>query len=275
MIRFFDVDEPATPDGPPRYRATEIALAGWGPDHVAGPAVVGLLAQVLEDAHGVDGFVPARLTVELLRTFRTAPTTVHTEIVRTGRRIVVARAEAVQNDHVVAIATFVQYKRTENAPGERWLPDLTVPAPPALDDPSSEAAAWYHSASSGWTTELSDHLNADRFTAWWKPPQVTAGREPSPYARAVMVSEWTSLVTNIGTDWVGYINGDLTVALSRVPSSKWVGVQALSHLDADGIAVGTSVITDRDGAIGSGTVTAIANAHPSVDKSSTPSGSDR
>jgi hypothetical protein len=137
------------------------------------------------------------------------------------------------------------------------------------------AAAWYHSASSGWTTELSDHLNADRFSAWWKPPQVTAGREPSPYARAVMVSEWTSLVTNIGTDWVGYINGDLTVALSRVPTSEWVGVQALSHLDADGIAVGTSVIADRDGAIGSGTVTAIANAHPSVDASSTPSAGDR
>lgn len=270
MIRFFDVD-PAGPGGSPTYRATEHALAGWGPDHVAGPAVVGLLAQVLEDERGVDGFVPARLTVELLRTFRTAPTTVNTEVVRTGRRIAVARAEAVQNDHVVAVATFVQYARTENAPGDRWRPDLTPPRPPALDDPSSEPVAWYHSESAGWTTDLADHCNADRFAAWWKPPQVTAGRDPSPYARAVMVSEWTSLVTNLGTNWVGYINGDLTVALARVPTSEWVGVQALSHLDVGGIAVGTSVIADPDGVIGSGTVTALANAHPSMENASTPS----
>ncbi|MGZ8178831.1 acyl-CoA thioesterase domain-containing protein [Williamsia sp. SKLECPSW1] len=264
MISFFDVDEPTTPAAPPTYRAAEISLAGWGPDHVSGPAVAGLLAQVLEDAHGVEGFTPARLTIELLRTFRTAPTVVHTEVIRTGRRIVVAQAEAVQNDHVVAIATFVQYLRTENAPGERWVPDLAPPRPPELDDPSSEHMAWYHSASGGWTTELGDHRNADRFAAWWKPPEVTAGREPSPFARAAMVSEWTSLVTNIGTNWVGYINGDLTTALSRVPSSEWVGVQALAHVDADGVAVGTSVLADLHGVLGTGTVTCLANIHPPV-----------
>lgn len=262
MQHFFDVDAPSASGGLPTYRATEIALAGWGPDHVAGPAVVGLLAQVLEDAHGVQGFTPVRLTTELLRTFRTASTIVRTEVVRTGRRIVVARAEAIQHDHVVAIATFVQYQRSENAPGELWAPDLTLPQPPALDDDTSEQEAWFHSESVGWSTELSDHCNADRFTAWWTPPQVTADRAASPFARAVMVGEWTSLVTNLGTKWVGYINGDLTVALSRVPTSRWIGVQALSHIDADGVAVGTAVIGDRDGPIGSGAVTALANVHP-------------
>ncbi len=128
MTHFFDVDH--TDDGP-RYRATEISLSGWGPDQVAGPAVTGLLAQVLDDEQAVDGFTPGRVTVELLRPFRTAPTAVHTEVVRTGRRIIVSRAEAVQGDRVVSIATAVQYRRTENAPGERWRPDMDVPPPPS------------------------------------------------------------------------------------------------------------------------------------------------
>lgn len=34
-----------------------------------------------------------------------------------------------------------------------------------------------------------------------------------------MVAEATSLVTNLGTKGIGYINGDLTVALSRLPRS--------------------------------------------------------
>ncbi|GAA2053603.1 thioesterase family protein [Williamsia deligens] len=268
MTHFFDVDH--TDDGP-RYRATEISLSGWGPDHVAGPAVTGLLAQVLDDDQGVDGFTPGRITVELLRPFRTGPTTVRTEVVRTGRRIIVCHAEAVQGDRVVAIATAVQYRRTQNAYGERWRPDLEIPAPPSFDAAPSERVAWYHSDSAGWTADLADHRNADRFSAWWRPPQVTAGREPGPYARVAMVAEWTSLVTNVGTNWVPYINGDLTIALTRLPESEWVGVQAMSHTDADGIAVGTSTLADEHGVIGSGMITAIANEHPDMAKSSVPS----
>lgn len=265
MIHFFDVD---TGGSEPRYRGTENSLSGWGPDQVAGPAVVGLFAQVLDDERAVEGFTPGRLTIELLRPFRTAPTTMHTEVIRTGRRIVVCRADAVQGDHLVATATWVQYRRTENAPGERWRPDLTVLTPPALATPpavvpgSEDATTWYHSDSAGWTTGVVDHANADRFTAWWNPPQVTVGRDPGPYARAMMVGEWTSLVTNVGTTWVGYINGDLTIALTRLPVGDWVGIQAMSHTDHDGIAVGTSTLADLSGVIGSGMVTAIANKHP-------------
>ena len=54
-----------------------------------------------------------------------------------------------------------------------------------------------------------------------------------------MVAEGTSLVTNLGTSGVGYINGDLTVALARLPVDEWMGVQADSHRDQDGISVGT------------------------------------
>ena len=72
-----------------------------------------------------------------------------------------------------------------------------------------------------------------------------------------MVAEATSLVTNLGTKGVGYINGDLTVGLSRLPVGEWIGVQADSHWAEDGVAVGTATLFDRRGAFGSGMTTAV------------------
>lgn len=89
-----------------------------------------------------------------------------------------------------------------------------------------------------------------------------------------MVAEATSLVTNLGTAGVGYINGDLTVALSRLPVDAWVGIQADSHHAADGIAVGTATLFDRLGAFGSGMTTAIANPAALIDFSTRAFGVD-
>ena len=80
-----------------------------------------------------------------------------------------------------------------------------------------------------------------------------------------MIAESTSLVTNLGTHGVGYINGDLTVGLARLPVDDWVGAQADSHWAADGIAVGTATLFDSRGPFGSGMVTAVANATAQID----------
>ncbi len=255
MKPFFEVIDHK---GAVAYLANEHAVGAWGPGQVTGPAVVGLMAQVLEDEQGEPGFLPARTTFELLRPFVTEPTVLRTELVRAGRRIKVSRVGAIQDDKLVASAMFVQYRISENAPGERWRADDAVPFPPDADaDP--ETTSWYHSESAGWTNDLGAHLNADRSTAWWNVVGITADRTPSPYVRAVTTTELTSLVTNLGTGWVGYINGDLTVALSRLPEGRWVGVRETSHLDSAGVAVGTSTIYDRSGPIGSGMVTALNN----------------
>ena len=80
-----------------------------------------------------------------------------------------------------------------------------------------------------------------------------------------MVAEGTSLVTNLGTKGIGYINGDLTVALSRLPLDNWIGIQGDSHWASDGIAVGTATLFDHQGAFGSGMVTAVANPAAQID----------
>ena len=88
-----------------------------------------------------------------------------------------------------------------------------------------------------------------------------------------MVAEATSLVTNLGTEGIGYINGDLTVALSRLPVDDWICIQGDSHWACDGIAVGTATLFDHQGAFGSGMTTAVANPAAQIDFTTRPFGS--
>ena len=88
---------------------------------------------------------------------------------------------------------------------------------------------------------------------------MVAGETNTPFVAAAIIAEATSLTTNLGSRGVGYINGDLTVGLARLPMDDWLGVQADSHWAAGGIAVGTATLYDRLGAFGSGMVTSVAN----------------
>ena len=74
-----------------------------------------------------------------------------------------------------------------------------------------------------------------------------------------------SLVTNLGTQGIGYINGDLTVALSRLPVGNYIGVQANSHWTSGGVAVGNATLFDDIGPFGIGMVTAVANPAAQID----------
>jgi hypothetical protein len=80
-----------------------------------------------------------------------------------------------------------------------------------------------------------------------------------------MIAEATSLVSNLGTHGIGYINGDLTVGLSRLPVDDWIGIQGDSHWASDGVSVGTATLFDHQGAFGSGMVTAVANPAAQID----------
>lgn len=249
-----------TDDG--AYLPTPFAQSHWGDDHLNGPAVVGLVARVLETQCGSDDFMPARLTVDLFKAARGVPTTVEVRVVRDGRRVRSAECDVRQDGKAVARATLLQYRRSSAPQGEQWIAPVSVPTPPP---PDGAPLPYIGSEEAGWTRSPSAHQNASRKCFFNDGIDIVAGEKNSPFVQAVMVAESTSLVTNLGTKGIGYINGDLTVALSRLPLDDWLVVQADSHWAADGIAVGTATLFDHQGAFGSGMVTAVANPTAQID----------
>lgn len=247
------------------FTPTRYSQSHWGQDHLNGPAIVGLVARGLENKCGSSEFRPARLTVDLFRAARNAHTTLDIRVVRDGRRVRSAECDVVQDGRVVARATLVQYRLSSPPPGTLWQSEQALIASPA---PDVTILPFVGSDDVGWTRSPAEHQNASRKRFCNDGISVVAGQENSAFVRAAMVAEATSLVTNLGTAGVGYINGDLTVALSRLPVDAWIGIQADSHHAADGVAVGAATLFDRLGSFGTGLTTAIANPAAQIDFSS-------
>jgi len=223
------------------FEPTTFARSHWGDDHLNGPAVVGLAAYALEDDCVSDDFMPARLTVSLFRAARRVPTAVTVRVVRDGRRVRSAECEVAQAGWLVARATLLQYRRTTVPPGQLWTAPMSFPCPPPLQKGSQTAV---HSDAAECGRSPGEHQNDSRKRFCNSAIDVVAWQLSLLFLRAVMVAEATSLVTNIGTHGVGYINGNLTVGLARLPVGEWIDVQADSHWAADGVAVGTATLFD-------------------------------
>ncbi|OBJ69949.1 thioesterase family protein [Mycobacterium sp. 1274756.6] len=244
------------------FLPTAYANSHWGADHLGGPAVVALAARVLEERYGDPELRPARLTVDLVRAARTAPTVTEVRAVRDGRRIRTSECDLRQHGQLIARATLVQYRAAEAPPGRLWRaePDLAVPA--GLDERDWSRLG---SAAAGWSPTPGDHQNDSRKRFLHRGFPLVAGQDNTPLVRAAMVAEATSLVTNLGTHGIGYINGDLSVGLTRLPHGEWLGVHAESHWAHDGIAVGSATLYDDLGPFGTGLVTALANPAAQID----------
>jgi hypothetical protein len=243
------------------FQPTANAQSHWGEDHLNGPALVGLAAWNLDDRYGDDDFMPARLTVDLFKAARGLPTVVSTRLIRDGRRVRNSECELLQAGVPVVRATLVQYRRSSAPKGEEWTATMDFPYH-AVDDTRHIRIG---SDLGGWSDAIADHQNASRKRFLNRSVDVVHGKRNGPFVNAVMVAEGTSLVTNLGSAGVGYINGDLTVGLARLPRDEWIGVQADSHWVDDGVAVGTATLFDSDGPFGSGMVTALSNPAAQID----------
>lgn len=119
-----------------------------------------------------------------------------------------------------------------------------------------------------WSRDMGAAQGAGRKSFWHHPLDVVDGSEATPFQRAVTLAESTSLMSHWGTEGIGFINADLTVALARLPRSGDIGIEADEHLSDAGVAVGSATLFDRDGAFGTGTVVAVSNAGRQIDFSS-------
>ena len=253
--------------GSGEYLPGPTAQSHWGQDHLNGPALVGLAATALEQRYGLPEFLPARITVDLFKAARALPTTATMRLIRDGRRVRNSECELVQDGRPVARATLVQYRRGAPPRGEEWHAQREFTLPPEMD---VSEYIYIGSDEAGWSRAIVEHQNAARKRSLTRAVTVVVGEPNSAFANAVMAAEGTSLVTNLGTAGVGYINGDLTVALSRLPVGDWVGVEADSHVATDGISVGAATLFDSAGAFGTGVVTAVSNPAAQIDFANDP-----
>jgi len=248
----------------------DIARSLWRDDQMHGVATSGALARELERAVADAGrgeLRPARYTVDLFRAPSMSACTLRSSVVREGARLCLVDAVLEQDGRAVARAGAIFLAPSENPPGRVWSAS-DVPAPPPLDiAPVSEElrVPLFSSDDIGWSQVFAEHQNASRKQTWQTALPIVVGEKATPFQAVAGVADSTSMVMNWGDAGVEYINTDITLALSRLPVSTEIGLAARERFAHDGIAVGTAVVFDREGPIGTSTVSSLANAKRVVD----------
>src|ERR1700731_4537263 len=123
------------------YIPTPIASGPWDPKSLHGRVIIGLLAFVIEERHGADDFVPARLPVDMFRLPDLSPMEVKTKLIRDGLRIKVVEADFFSRGVATAGASCQLLRKTQKPPARVWSPpkwgvpapaDMAVPEAPRL-----------------------------------------------------------------------------------------------------------------------------------------------
>lgn len=248
----------------------DIARSMWKADQMHGVATCGALGREVEAAvvaAGRDDLRPVRLTVDLFRAPSMNPCTLTSTVVREGSRLMLVDATLVQDGEIKARASGLFLSESVNPDGAVWVPEQ-APQPPPLDiAPVSDEprVPIFHSDRPGWSQNFADHQTSSRKQVWQTALAVVVGEKPTPFQGLAGAVDTTSMVCNWGDQGVEYINTDITLAISRPPVSLEIGLAAIARTAHDGIAVGSAVVFDRDGAIGTSTVTSLANARRTVD----------
>jgi Thioesterase-like superfamily len=238
----------------------------WGAV-MGGQIIGGLLGWGIEQCGIAPEFVPARLTVDLLRPVPLEPVQIQTSVQRDGRRIKLIDGALLQDGRTVARASALFMRRGEHPDGEVWSASVQMPPLPTgtegfpVDMPfliwgyGNTLAGSPGIAAGEWEQA---HSQKFAWTRLFRP--MVHGHPLTPFTRLAFVGDVASSLTHWGTGGLRYINADYTVTASRLPAGEYVGLAAQSHFGTAGVASGSAVLFDQHGPIG--TASALALAQP-------------
>jgi hypothetical protein len=245
------------------FMPTEVANGPWDPKSLHGRVIIGLLAFVIEERHGDQDFVPARLTVDMFRLPNImTPIEVKTRTIREGQRIRVVEADFVSGGVAMARASCQLLRRTENPQGTIWSPpNWDAPSPADIPAPSDTRLGM----NGKWTTRpITGAMGTVGPRRLWMSEvrELVQGALLTPFVRVAVAADFASPFANAGNQGLGFINSDVTLYLHRLPVKQWIGFEVVNHHSADGIAIGECWLYDEEGPIGTSTVAALAQRKP-------------
>ena len=246
----------------------DLARSLWKADQMHGVATSGALGRAVELAaleHGRDDLQPARFTVDLFKAPSMSACSTQVEILREGPRILVVDASLIQDGEPVARARALFLKPGETPSGLVWGGETPEPPPLDVAPPTDEPHVPFFFSDAGWSQNFAVHQNAGRKQMWQTMLPIVLGEPTTPFQGLAGAADSTSMVVNWGSQGVQHINTDITLSISRLPATREVGLSALTWHAHAGIATGTVVVFDRQGVLGTSTVTSLGNAKRSVD----------
>jgi acyl-coenzyme A thioesterase PaaI-like protein len=241
---------------------TDRSRGPWDPNALHGGPVAALLAREVEGTDAPGPMHPARLTVELLRPVPLQPLAVQAEVTRPGRKVQLVQATitvagdgpAAGSEVARAVAVRLRRDPTVQPPVEG-----TGAAPLPSPERGQAPVFWRDGEPLGFHNSSVEHrILSGGFdvpgptTDWIRlTVPVVPGEVPTPLQRTMAVADFGNGISGVvDVERFTFINPDLTVALHRLPQGEWIGLDAVTRVGDDGIAVAESMLHDERGPIG-------------------------
>jgi hypothetical protein len=250
------------------FVSSELTRGPWDPgsQHAGPPAA--LIARELERATD-EGWFIGRVTYEILRPVPIAPLRVEVDVLRPGRSVELLAATLSDRtgEALVRALAWRLAERETSLPGD--LPAPARPVPPlaeAVEKPFFDTG-WdvgYHTAMEYRFNEGS-FLELGPATVWMRMRHpLVAGEAPSPLQRVLIAADSGNGVSaTLDLARYIFINVDLTVHLHRLPATEWVGLDAVTVPEPNGVGLADTALHDEDGPIGRGLQTLLVRERES------------
>ncbi len=246
-----------------QFLPTELCASPWGPFTIHGGASIGLLAWAIE-RQVPEGMLVTRLTADLFRPVPREPLQVAARLVRQSRRLRLLEASLYRDGEEIGRASALAL-----ATAEVVIPAAArIPAgpPPALREAwSRPPVVGVHRIPNRENREFPPGLHtrvplkpallemgSGRGTTWVRlPAELIAGEATSPFVRVATLADFSNGFAQLYLDsGTGFINADLTLNLHRLPDGDWLGIDAITRAQPNGIAIAEAELYDEAGLIG-------------------------
>ena len=229
------------------------AAGPWDPrmQHGSAPA-----ALVVWAAEAMPAPVPmriARVTIDLMRPVPVAPLTVHSEVLREGRKIQLCAIKLFAEDVAVVSATVLKIKTQALV-----LPPDVRDQPVELPGPDQAREEKVDFSNSPFVTGISLRAARGAFgvpgpgAIWYRVDRpLVEDAQVSQAMRAVVAADFCN-GTSAALDfrqWT-FINADLTVSFARQPLGEWILLDAESWIGPDGAGLAMARLADQRGYFG-------------------------
>jgi Thioesterase-like superfamily len=250
-----------TPDG---FFATELARGPWHPDAQHGGAPAALIMRALERCQPVAELVLARVSYEFMRPVPLGALTVHSEVVRPGRRVQLLEASLRTPDGTEVVrARALRVAVAEVVSSDRQSAAAQGPETAVANDFRAPRAMFA-------TDALEIRFAAGAFyelgpaTAWFRLRHpLVDGEAPSPLQRLAAAADFgNGISTSLPWEEYTFINPDLTLYVERVPVGEWICLQSETRVTNGSIGIAHSVLYDRQGRVGDATQALLITRNP-------------
>ena len=234
------------------FVSTELTRGPWSVLHQHGGPPSALMARAVE-RYGDDAaaFAVTRLTVDFLRPIPIAPLTVDVEVVRAGAKAQRHLTRLASGGVELARATTLRVRRASLSLPPPLCPPEWTPPPPEAARPYSFAffpaeIAYHRAVEVRW---IRGEWGRGPAAVWINVAVPLVDGSPlSPLERAVVVADAANGVCPVlPSGGFTFLNGDLSLHLTRPPAGDWLALDARATADGGGAGTVSAELFDALG----------------------------